>query len=565
MYPKSFITVLFVLGSRTVMSQEVIPLSATQSLRAHSYEILNHYMESRGSIYTHGKCGLPVISYAIKNRDRLNPEVRFALDNILTRPTTQKSILSGHFRVHYDTTGSDAPAMLDSLYQPIPGSADQYADSVASIANYCETFETQVLGYLPSPSDGDAGGGPEYDIYIASPLVLGPGGYGQTNPDSILVSKPDGGTYTSFIEIDNTFDWVNPPVNRGMPALRVTLAHELHHSIQIGNYGYWTGPPDLSHNTYIFFYELTSTWIEDVVFPDVKDYLQYTSGSDGHFAEPWVSFNSDGNIMYSRAIWAHFIAKRFGRNAMLRSWEEISSAPPLQAIDRALSKPPYNSNFKNAFAEWTVWNYFTGARSDSLLYYPEGSSYPEIASSTIDFVPPAETLGGNLYVLSSAYENINSGGESLPFLVSNVNLDSAITRYPNTFPYSYILSENQNSSIAASLGVPDQANWYSKALLPGAVTLDPFPDPFRANGSNQISIPVSGSSSRTGTLYVYSSDMKLVYSGTVNTQFSTLLGGEVFQWNGVKNNDELASSGIYIYFIQLQGQSIRGKFALIRK
>jgi hypothetical protein len=68
----------------------------------------------------------------------------------------------------------------------------------------------------------------------------------------------------------------------------------------------------------------------------------------------------------------------------------------------------------------------------------------------------------------------------------------------------------------------------------------------------------------TGTLSIFSTDMKLVYSGMLSSKLSTLLGGQVLQWNGVKNNNEVASSGIYIYFIQLQGQSIKGKFAVIR-
>ncbi len=511
-------------------------------------------MRTGRAIAAHGKCGLPAISYAIKNRKHLSPEVLSALEIVLTRPVNQKSILSGRFRVHYDTTGNDAPSMLDSLYQPILGTADQYADSVAATANYCETFETQVLGYLPSPSDGDAGGGPEYDIYVAS---IGPPLYGFTTPDSVLIDKPDGGTWTSYITVDNTFQWVNPPANRGMPALRVTLAHELHHSIQIGGYGYWTSD--------IFFYELTSAWMEDVVFPAVKDYLQYTSSSQGQFANPQVPFNSNDFIMYSRAIWGHFVTKRFGIDAMLQTWKDISIVPPLHAIDMALSAPPYNSNFKNAFAEWTVWNYFTGARSDSVNYYPEGALYPEIVSTSIDFFPPSQLLGGSLFVLSSAYYNINSGAETLPFLVSNINLDSAIAGDLSTFPYSYSLTETQYSNLSSSLIVSDPSNWYSKILFGGNSIVDPFPDPFQANGSNVISIPVNGPGPVTGTLYIFSSDMKLVYSGTLSTKLSTLLGEQVFQWNGKKNNNDVASSGIYIYFIQIQGQSIKGKFALLRK
>ena len=549
----SIAVTLFCIGP-TVLCQSAMPLGANQTVRAKSYEVLKQYMKSGGAIAAHEKCGFPAISYAIKNRDRLSPEVRSALEIVLTRPTNQKSILLGNIRVHYDTTGDNAPAMLDSLYQKIPGTADQYADSVAAIANYCETFETQVLGYLPIPSDGNAGGGPEHDIYVTDL-----GDYGFTTPDSVLLSKPnggDGGTWTSFTTVDNAFQFVNPSTNRGMPGLRVTLAHELHHSIQIGNYGYWSND--------VFFYEITSVWMEDVVFPAVKDYLQYTSSSEGHFANPQVPFNSDDFIMYSRAIWAHFVAKRFGRDAMLRTWEEIKVGQPLQAIDLALSKPPYYSGFKNAFAEWTVWNYFTGARSDSVLYYPEGTKYPEIASSPIYFVPPSQTLGGSLFVLSSAYYNINEGAETLPFLVSNINLDSALAGYASSFPYSYSLLEDQNSSFSSNLIVSDPSNWYGKVLVGGNLTRDPFPNPFRANGSNEISFPVTGVDPMTGTLSIFSTDMKLVYSGMLSSKLSTLLGGQVLQWNGVKNNNEVASSGIYIYFIQLQGQSIKGKFAVIR-
>ena len=203
------------------LSQRSTPLKVDRTQRAKSYEVLKQFMETGGAIATHEKCGLPAISYAIRNRNRLTPEVLTALDVILTRPENQKSVLLGNIRVHYDTTGIDAPAMLDSLYQKIPGSADQYADSVAAIANYCETFEKQVLGYLPIPSDGNAGGGPEHDIYVTSL-----NDYGYTSPDSVLTSKPDGGdggTWTSFTTIDNSFQFVNPPINKGMPGLRVTL------------------------------------------------------------------------------------------------------------------------------------------------------------------------------------------------------------------------------------------------------------------------------------------------------------------------------------------------------
>jgi len=564
MHPKFSILVFLLSVSTISMCQRFPAVGSNQTLRARSYDVLNQFLNSGKTTSLHEKCGLPAISYAIKNRRRLRPEVESALEVILSRPDNQKSILVGSMRVHYDTTGDYAPSMLDSLYQKIPGTADQFADSVAAIANYCEMFEAKVLGYLPIPSDGSAGGGPEHDIYITDL-----GDYGYTSPDSVLLSKPndgDGETWTSFTTIDNSFQFVNPSANKGMPGLRVTLAHELHHSIQLGSYGYWSND--------IFFHEITSVWMEDVVFPQVKDYIQYTSSSAGHFANPWVPFNSNDFIMYSRGIWGHFIAKRFGRDAMRRSWEEARFVPPLQAVDNALSKAPYNSSFIDAFAEWTGWNYFTGARSDSVRYYPEGALYPEIASSSLTFSPPTQTGAGTLYALSSAYLIISFDGNTFPYIVSNINLDSAIIRYPLSFPYTYSIAEAGNDSLTANFYVPDKSGWFNKILgndwsntilIPGTSIAAPFPDPFYPNGSSDINFPVGGTNPVAGELSIFSADMKLVYSGSLSSTMSIRLGSEVIKWNGIKNNAEMASSGVYIYFIQMQGQSIKGKFALLRK
>ena len=84
--------------------------------------------------------------------------------------------------------------------------------------------------------------------------------------------------------------------------------------------------------------------MEDVVWAQqVNDYYQYETSPQGHFANPWVSFNStEGNIEYSRSIWGHFIAKRFGRDAMLRTWEEIELAPPVRKHRCWLEQGPYN-------------------------------------------------------------------------------------------------------------------------------------------------------------------------------------------------------------------------------
>jgi hypothetical protein len=530
-------------------------LNSDHEKRLQSYSTLLRYMRNGTEANLPEKCGLPAISYAIENRKNLPPDVAAALNNVLDRPATQKSIVSGMFRIHYDTTGDDAAAMLDSSYQRIPNSADQFADSVASIVNYCLTFETQVLGYPPPPRDNGEDGGTELDIYI---LDISPDGdYGFTTPEDPINGKSDGGTFTSFITIDHDFSFVEPNKNKGLPALRVTLAHELHHTIQIGDYGYWIEDR--------FFYELTSVWMEDVVFTDVNDYYNYLTSVQSQFNEPDVPFNSNSFIMYSRGIWGHYVAKRFGRDAMRKTWEQISSVPPLQAIDNALSAPEYSSSFQKAFAEWSTWNYFTGARSDSALYYPEGANYPEMTTLAITFMPPSQTEAGTLQAVASRYFDFLYQGKTFTTMLVNDNLQSLIAGGDTAFTYLYSINTNNSASgISINLSVSDPSNWFNKEFFNSPVIAAPFPDPFTPGSGSFLSIPVQGTAPVTGTLYIYSTSMKLVYKAALTSQFNSFLGEEGFEWNGISNTHASVGSGVYIYILQIQNQVTKGKFVVLK-
>ncbi|HTX17286.1 MAG TPA: MXAN_6640 family putative metalloprotease [Bacteroidota bacterium] len=542
--------------------------SPVQGSRSESYRILRQFMEGAGAARSHEKCDFPLMTYALRNRGRLNVVQSAALVQLLARPSTQKSVLIGEFRIHYDTTGDAAPAMLDSLHNKIPGTADQYADSVGAIANFCEMVETKILGYLPSPLDSVQGGPAEYDIYIDNL-----NDYGATTPVAPITPKTDGSTYTSFITVDNAFQFVTPDSERGLPALRVTLAHELHHSIQIGNYGYWTNDQ--------YFYELTSVWMEDVVFPQVKDYMQYFRSEDGQFTHPEIAFNTSSFIMYSRALWGHYIAKRFGRDAMLRTWEEIRNGPPLPAIDAALSQAPYNSSLRSAFVEWCTWNYFTGGRSDTAAFYPEGDQYPQVNPFPLEFVPPSTTFGGSLQEFSSTYYSVNSGSPSVPVLVANANVAAGYvvdrTPFPDapeyfSYPFTFAVSDvpPATSSLQAGAGLyvsfnaPDAENWYATVLVGGFQYSSPFPDPFKPDGNHRICFPVNSASAVQGTLSIFSSTMKLLYSRTSSSLLSPVAKEQVFEWDGIIDGKGLVSSGVYFYVVNTSGGIAKGKFAVLR-
>jgi hypothetical protein len=149
-----------------------------------------------------------MLAYAVREPASLPPGLQAAVSRILQRDVLQKSRTSGHFTVHYDTVGSQAAAMLDSAYQAIPGSANEYADSVLAIANRVYAIEISELGYATPPTDGTLGGGPEHDIYVQDL----PNEYGETFPEIALDSKMyAGGQWITFVRIDNDFSFVRPP------------------------------------------------------------------------------------------------------------------------------------------------------------------------------------------------------------------------------------------------------------------------------------------------------------------------------------------------------------------
>ena len=64
----------------------------------------------------------------------------------------------------------------------------------------------------------------------------------------------------------------------------MTIAHEFHHAIQ---FGYYQGSDS------IWWQESTSTWMEEVAYPEVDDYLQYLPSFLG---SPHRALNSGSRV-----------------------------------------------------------------------------------------------------------------------------------------------------------------------------------------------------------------------------------------------------------------------------
>ena len=306
---KYFVFIILSLIYYTAQAQE---LNQTQldSLYNLFVNIRTPYHEQRPGLQsfdtTHIKCAFGIVSSIKFNFDRFSAKQKSILKVLLDRPVTDTSFAtpSGFFRVHYNISGTDVPKFnLDSL-------------AIALDSAY--NFEINYLGYAPPPSDNGAGGDNKYDIYIVN---LG-NSYGYTEPETEIT--PGSGRYTSYMVIDNDYTGF---YTTGINAARVTVAHEFHHSIQIGDYIY-------RYDTDEFFYELTSTSMEHFVYPTIHDYYEYLPY---YFNDPQNCFGKNGSLQeYALAIWDIFLQKNFGYDIIKKQWELMPQMRALQAISNSL-------------------------------------------------------------------------------------------------------------------------------------------------------------------------------------------------------------------------------------
>jgi hypothetical protein len=370
------------------------------------------------------KCGTPYVKDALDNWSLLSPSQRSMATQYMARPTSDSVYISPDllFAVHYDIDGPEAVPLEDLNSNNIP----DYVERIGLYADSSYRHYRYNLGYLPPPSDGD----PYYDIYL---LIIW--AYGVT-----VFDQPGDSAwsdYSSFMYVHCNFAGFpanDDPEGSVIGAQKVTCAHEFYHATQLAYNGFCD----------LWWHEASAVFFEEVVFPEVNDnysYLPY------FFNYPDTFLYSTGNHMYASFIWPQFIAKKFGINTIKNIWERCRFDSALQSMDGALGE--YGQSVKMIFPEFTVWNYFTGARGDA-AYYDSGSAYPLVPFDNIISSCP----------FSDVSSNYPPDGLSASYLVTYPDTAVAgllklnFTGYSGVlWKFSYITYDNGNIDVQTGLPV----------------------------------------------------------------------------------------------------------------
>ncbi|MCC7201515.1 MAG: hypothetical protein IT393_02470 [Nitrospirae bacterium] len=235
----------------------------------------------------------------------------------------------GRFRIHYttDNSGGDAVPANDTDADGVPDYVERFAD----ILDHVWTTEIEVMGYDAPPSDGTEGGDCLLDVYLADIDA-----YGYTQID-------EGDTAARvYMIFENDFALYFPPntdPDGDIPGdMKAVAAHEFFHTVQfqisddICTNGWWM--------------EASATWMEDHVYPDVNDYINYIYYWFQHPYLPLDTYSGSGCAgdpsqslyAYGTAIWIKHLTEKYGSEFVYDVWNRMkNSGPAVNALSAVIS------------------------------------------------------------------------------------------------------------------------------------------------------------------------------------------------------------------------------------
>jgi hypothetical protein len=516
-----------------------------------------------------GKCGFGIQAQVVNRWKEFSEAQRAEVSMLMKVHVMQSDTVAGHFRISYDTSGINEPALLDDKNQRIPNSAKAYIHVVAQIFNHVWDVEVDQMGFTAPPMES---GQSYYNILVTSETS---DEYGSTTPIMPQVNGTDvPPRYCSSITIDNDYKGF---ASSGIHGLEVTAAHEFHHAIQIGSYGLF----DIDKYRYV--HELTSTWMEEVVYTDVNDYYNYLPDYFGRFRDGRSLNSNPGAGGYERCVWALFLSKQYGASVMRTVWEHMRNSPYQANVyvflnSNAAVLSSMGTTLQTAFAEFTKWNYFTSDRADTVNYYPEGNHYPRFEPlQKIDFYNTSSVASGTVQSLSSSMYEFDLQQDTITAVISNVNDESAMSRETIQVKIEVTLSSQSLSppyqefenGLKAKIAVDNLSLWRSVFMQSSThapalrIQSDAAPNPYRLAEAQNLFLPINEDKALWADVYIYNSAYRLSYSGQLQTSYSTTGGTRVIAVPALDIKSKLAS-GIYYILAKTVNRNYQWKVAVIR-
>ncbi|HET9327256.1 MAG TPA: MXAN_6640 family putative metalloprotease [Candidatus Eisenbacteria bacterium] len=336
------------------------------------------------------KCGTRLLVELQSQRAILDPATRALLDAKLTgvqSPGTS-DYTTAHFRIEFATSGPDAPVSTDVA--PANGIPD-FVEWTGAACEQAWATEVGQLGYTaPAIANGQNARYPvtyqAQESYGYTTVISGQ----QTR----IVLHP---SYAGFPFNDD-------PEGDVIGALRVTVAHELKHAIQ-RMYSPWTEDNWL---------ELDATWVEDVVFDQVNDYVHFVRGAGSPFSDPALPLFQGNLASYEDCNWETYLAATLGPDHLRAFWErrrDFAGESVLLSWQQNLAAA--GTDLAGVWRDYVAWNFASGEHAVPGYGYEEAAEYPTTPATFIHETLPVASVSWPVNGTAASTHLISNAGATL--------------------------------------------------------------------------------------------------------------------------------------------------------
>lgn len=262
---------------------------------------------------------------------------------------------AGKFVIEYTLEGTTAVPAADLNQNGIP----DYVERAAEYADFSHFALVDSLGFVEPRLNGAP-----IQIRFVAGSSYGFYNFG-TQPNILFVHKDFEG-----------FPSNRDPDGRQLGALKVTIAHELKHAIQFRTNGF------VGDSGSVSWVELDATMTEEVVFPMVKDYLNYLNSSVSLFRGTQPAIPG----AYDQATFGLFYHEYFGPTFWTSVWNRIRLSPRIRMFDAiALEVQSRGENPRREFLRNLAWHLASGSRSRPGVGFASAELYPTRTGGGLSF------------------------------------------------------------------------------------------------------------------------------------------------------------------------------------
>jgi hypothetical protein len=266
------------------------------------------------------------------------------------------------------------------------------AAQVLALAEHSWEVEVLEVGFAAPVPDGSSGGDSSLDYYLVPSELVGGGAY--TQPSGIDVDPADGlQSCSAYIALNQD---LNSEPGDPDEVMSVYVAHEFNHVLQSA----------MDFEEFAWAWEVTATFMEDVVYDDVNDYYGYIPSFQRFPEQNLIYFPDDSSgsnpyllYPYGATIFLHFLNEglssgdgRIAVDLWKRSEQGGTTNEPdfLDAVEEVANAHGWGGML-DIFARFSTWRYFVGKNDDG-HHFQEGGDWfdadpPVLASFDLSDLP----------------------------------------------------------------------------------------------------------------------------------------------------------------------------------